>query len=57
VDRVLKKMNLKSEISEKINNIICALYNLFEENDATSAEINPFVLTKKRAIFMRLIAM
>ncbi|MGM0383928.1 MAG: ATP-grasp domain-containing protein, partial [Thermodesulfobacteriota bacterium] len=47
VDRVLKDMNFKSGISERINNTICALCNLFEGNDETSSEINPFVLTKK----------
>jgi len=47
VDKILKKMDIQPTTSEKINNTLCGLYRLFKEYDATSAEINPFVLTKE----------
>jgi succinyl-CoA synthetase beta subunit len=51
VDTIFKKMDIKSEASEKINSTICGLYRLFKEYDATNAEINPFVLTKEGDIY------
>ena len=51
VDKILKKMDIQPTMSEKINNTLRGLYRLFKEYDATSAEINPFVLTKEGDIY------
>jgi succinyl-CoA synthetase beta subunit len=51
VNRILKKMGIESERLGKINPVICGLYKLFKEYDATNAEINPFVLTKEGHIY------
>jgi succinyl-CoA synthetase beta subunit len=51
VDRILKKVDIESERLGKINPVICGLYKLFKEYDATNAEINPFVLTKEGHIY------
>ena len=51
VKAILKKMNVKPETWEKINHTICGLYKVFKEHDTTSAEINPFVLTRKGDIY------
>ncbi|MBW2741503.1 MAG: acetate--CoA ligase family protein [Deltaproteobacteria bacterium] len=51
VKAILKKMSVKPETWDKISHTICGLYNAFKENDATSAEINPFVLTKEGDIY------
>jgi succinyl-CoA synthetase beta subunit len=50
VDSILQEMNV-TKASEQINSLICGLYRLFREADATSAEINPFVLTKEGEVY------
>jgi succinyl-CoA synthetase beta subunit len=51
VDKILKKMDIKSKTSKRISHTLYALYRLFKECDATSAEINPLVLTKEGDIY------
>jgi succinyl-CoA synthetase beta subunit len=50
VDSILQEMNVTKAV-DKINSIICGLYRLFQEADATSVEINPFVLTKEGEVY------
>jgi succinyl-CoA synthetase beta subunit len=50
VDSILQEMNV-TEAVDKINSTICGLYRLFQEADATSVEINPFVLTKEGEVY------
>ncbi|MBW1764893.1 MAG: acetate--CoA ligase family protein, partial [Deltaproteobacteria bacterium] len=50
VDSILQEMNV-TKASEQINSLICGIYGLFKEADATSVEINPFVLTKEGEVY------
>ena len=50
VDSILQEMNV-TDSAEQINSLICGLYRLFREADATSVEINPFVTTKEGEVY------
>ena len=50
VDTILQDMNV-TKAADKINSTICGLYRLFQDADATSVEINPFVLTKEGEVY------
>ena len=51
VDGMLKKMDLPPANQGKIKEAIFSLYRVFKENDASSAEMNPFVLTQDGEIY------
>ena len=51
VEKLLRKMNAGSTNIGLISEAISGLYNVFKEYDATSAEMNPFVLTKDGDIY------
>jgi succinyl-CoA synthetase beta subunit len=51
LDPPLEKMGLPEELRGKIQQAMMGLYRVFKEQDASSAEMNPFVLTKEGEIF------
>jgi succinyl-CoA synthetase beta subunit len=46
VDSLLAKMAIPAAVQCGIKEALLALYRVFKENDASSAEMNPFVLTR-----------
>ena len=51
LEPLLEKMGLPEELRGKIQQAMMGLYRVFKEQDASSAEMNPFVLTKEGEIF------
>lgn len=51
VQDLLKKMDVPAAVQGKIKEAILALYRVFKDNDAGSAEMNPFVLTRDGDVY------
>lgn len=51
VDSLLAKMAIPAAAQGGIKEALLALYRVFKENDASSAEMNPFVLTRGGEIY------
>lgn len=51
LEPLLEKMGIPEELPGKIQQAMMGLYRVFKEQDASSAEMNPFVLTREGEIF------
>jgi succinyl-CoA synthetase beta subunit len=51
LETLLEKMGIPEKLGGKIQQAMMGLYRVFKEQDASSAEMNPFVLTKEGEIF------
>jgi succinyl-CoA synthetase beta subunit len=51
LETLLEKMGIPEELRAKIKQAMMGLYRVFKEQDASSAEMNPFVLTREGEIF------
>jgi succinyl-CoA synthetase beta subunit len=51
VNSILDRAGISGEAQKKISDLLCRLYRFFKQNDASNAEINPFVMTKDGNIY------
>jgi len=51
VNKILDRAGIEGEARVKICDLLCKLYDFFKQNDASNAEINPFVITRSGDLF------
>lgn len=49
--QILVQVGVNKEVRDKLKDVLCSLYRIFEDSDASNVEINPIVLTRTGIIY------